>query len=63
MLIVEPEEKTFVLVQLRKKALKLKGAKLLEHLTNLFCNMKLLLQHREENIKVFLVGKHTIINF
>ena len=32
--------------------------KLLEHFTkNLFCNMKLLFQHREENIKVFLVGR------
>ena len=33
-------------------------SKLLKCLTkNLFCKMKLLLQHREENIKAFLEGK------
>ena len=33
-------------------------SKLLKYLTkNLFCNMTLLLQHRERNIKVFLVGR------
>ena len=33
-------------------------SKLLKYLTkNLFSNMKLLLEHREENIKVFLLGR------
>ena len=33
-------------------------SKLLKYFTkNLFCSMKLLLQHREENIKVFLPGR------
>ena len=33
-------------------------SKLLKYLTkNLFCKMKLFLQHREENIKVFLLGR------
>ena len=39
-------------------------SKLLKYLTkNLFCNMKLLLQYREENIKVFSQEEQTIINF
>ena len=33
-------------------------SKLFKYLTkNLFCNMKLFLQHWEENIKVFLLGR------